>query len=169
MQVSTLSLWGAWAFGVVIGWIAYRTLRRTTDGPRIADLVTVIAALGGGTVVSTQFAEPDLFAMYGIGLMVGFFAYLITGSLMDRAARKADQRALAQAPVPQQGQEPQPPRTPGEPTPQVTAGATQQAPGEPTPQPTGAPAPQAPAPAPQMAAGPRTGHWMGDKPERRGR
>lgn len=160
MQVSTLSLWGAWAFGVVIGWIAYRTLRRTVDGPRIADLVTVIAALGGGTVVSTQFAEPDLFAMYGIGLMVGFFAYLIVGSLMDRAARKADQRALAQAPVPQQGQEPQPPRAPGEPTPQVTAGATQQTPGE--------PAPQAPAPVPQIAAGPRTGNWLGDKPERRG-
>ncbi|MCX4735361.1 hypothetical protein [Streptomyces sp. NBC_01363] len=153
MQVSTLSLWGAWAFGVVIGWIAYRTLRRTTDGPRIADLVTVIAALGGGTVVSTQFAEPDLFAMYGIGLMVGFFAYLITGSLVDRAARKADQRALIQTPVPQQGQEPQLPRTPG----------------EPTPPPTGAPAPQAPAPVPQITAGPRTGRWMGDKPERRGR
>ncbi|MGQ4487869.1 hypothetical protein LRE75_07345 [Streptomyces sp. 372A] len=169
MQVSTLSLWGAWAFGVVIGWIAYRTLRRTTDGPRIADLVTVIAALGGGTVVSTQFAEPDLFAMYGIGLLVGFFAYLVTGSLMDRAARKADQRALAQAPVPQQGQGPQPPQPPGEPTPQVTAGAPQQAPGEPTPQPTGAPPSQAPGPVPQVAAGPRTGHWLGDKPERRGR
>lgn len=101
MQISTLSLWGALAFGLVIGWIAYRTLRRSA-APRIADLVTVIAALGGGVVVNTQFAEPDLFAMYGIGLAVGFFGYFVVGSLVDRSERKADAAAELASSTPTQ-------------------------------------------------------------------
>jgi NhaP-type Na+/H+ or K+/H+ antiporter len=90
--VTTLSLWGSGAFGLVIGWIAYRTLRRTADAPRLADLVTVIAALGGGAVINARFAEPDLFAAYGIGLAAGFFAYLVVAYLMERSDRKADAR-----------------------------------------------------------------------------
>ncbi|NED81154.1 hypothetical protein G3I76_13790 [Streptomyces sp. SID11233] len=119
MQISTLSLWGAFSFGVVIGWIAYRTLRRSPDAPRVADLLTIIAALGGGTVIGTQFGEPDLFAMYGIGLAAGFFVYLILSSLVDRAERKADERALALSLV-----SPQPPsqaQAPGETVPQAAA------------------------------------------------
>lgn len=92
MQVSMLSLWGAGAFGAVIGWIAYRTLRRADGGSRIADLVTVIAALGGGAVVNNQFAEPDLFATYGIGLFAGFFGYFVAGLLVDRSERRAKKR-----------------------------------------------------------------------------
>lgn len=85
MQVSMLGLWGAGAFGAVIGWIAYRTLRRAAEGSRIADLVTVVAALGGGAVVNNQFAEPDLFAAYGLGLFVGFFGYFVVGWRLDRS------------------------------------------------------------------------------------
>ncbi|MFJ9740658.1 hypothetical protein [Streptomyces sp. NPDC101166] len=91
-QVSDLSLWGAGAFGLVIGWIAYRTLRRS-EGSRISDLVTVIAALGGGAVVNTQFAEPDLFAAYGLGLAAGFIGYFVVAWLVDRSERKADAAA----------------------------------------------------------------------------
>lgn len=50
---------GAGAFGAVIGWIAYRTLWRANGGSRIADLVTIIAALGGAAVVNNQFAEEE--------------------------------------------------------------------------------------------------------------
>ncbi|MFC8716021.1 hypothetical protein [Kitasatospora sp. NPDC057198] len=85
MQVSTLSLWGAGAFGAVIGWIAYRTLRRNTKATTLTDLVTVIMALGGGVVVNTKFADPDLFASYGIGLFAGFFGYFLVALLVDRA------------------------------------------------------------------------------------
>ncbi|MES4889607.1 hypothetical protein [Streptomyces sp. NPDC096012] len=92
--VTTLSLWGSGAFGLVIGWIAYRTLRRTADKPRLADLVTVIAALGGGAVVNARFAEPDLFAAYGIGLAAGFFAYLLVAYVLERSERK---KSAAQA------------------------------------------------------------------------
>ncbi|MFJ7325038.1 hypothetical protein ACIQVN_02150 [Streptomyces cyaneofuscatus] len=139
MQISTLSLWGACSFGVVIGWIAYRTLRRNPDAPRIADLLTIIAALGGGTVIGTQFGEPDLFAMYGIGLAVGFFAYLIVGSLVDRAARKTDERALALASVSPQSPSPSQPQS--QETPGPASGGT----------------------VPQAAAGSRPVHWLGDK------
>lgn len=89
------SLWGAGAFGAVIGWIAYRTLRRAANAPRITDLITVIAALGGGAVINTQFAEPDLFACYGIGLFAGFFAYFVVGLLVDRWERKAQAKREA--------------------------------------------------------------------------
>ncbi|MEU0401082.1 hypothetical protein ABZ318_12665 [Streptomyces sp. NPDC006197] len=106
MQVSTLSLWGAGAFGAVIGWIAYRTLRRAADGSKIADLVTVIAALGGGAVVNNQFAEPDLFAMYGIGLFAGFFGYFVVGLLVDRSEAKAKAKAGLRAEVPAQAEAP---------------------------------------------------------------
>jgi NhaP-type Na+/H+ or K+/H+ antiporter len=94
--VTTLSLWGSGAFGLVIGWIAYRTLRRTADKPRLADLVTVIAALGGGAVINARFAEPDLFAAYGIGLAAGFFAYLLVAYLMERSERRSAASAAPQ-------------------------------------------------------------------------
>ncbi|CCA59973.1 MULTISPECIES: hypothetical protein [Streptomyces] len=100
MQVSMLGLWGAGAFGAVIGWIAYRTLRRAAEGSRIADLVTVVAALGGGAVVNNQFAEPDLFAAYGLGLFVGFFGYFVVGWRLDRSeAARAKERLAAGVPA----------------------------------------------------------------------
>ncbi|MFF8381853.1 hypothetical protein ACF07V_37835 [Streptomyces sp. NPDC015661] len=99
MQISALSLWGAGAFGAVIGWIAYRTLRRAAGGSRIADLVTVIAALGGGAVVNNQFAEPDLFAAYGLGLFAGFFGYFVAGLLVDRSEARAKARPRAEVPA----------------------------------------------------------------------
>ncbi|MER5571677.1 hypothetical protein ABT083_36755 [Streptomyces goshikiensis] len=74
--MSVLSLVGAGVFGLVVGWITYRTLRRARDGAQIADLAAVVAAVGGGAVVNAQLAEPDLFAAYGIGLGFGFFSYL---------------------------------------------------------------------------------------------
>ncbi|MGE7384315.1 hypothetical protein ACQKM2_02260 [Streptomyces sp. NPDC004126] len=111
MQVSMLSLWGAGAFGAVIGWISYRTLRRAANAPRITDLITVIAALGGGAVINTQFAEPDLFACYGIGLFAGFFGYFAVGLLVDRSERNAlAKREAAVAQVPAQPAEPAPGR-----------------------------------------------------------
>ncbi|CAL9632596.1 hypothetical protein [Streptomyces sp. Tu 3180] len=98
MQHSVLSLVGSGCFGLVVGWIAYRTLRRS-EGSHISDLVTVVAALGGGVVVNTQFPEPDLFACYALGLAVGFFGYLIVAGLLNRAESK--RRAAQPAPQPE--------------------------------------------------------------------
>ncbi|MFJ1751351.1 hypothetical protein [Kitasatospora sp. NPDC088134] len=99
MQVSALSLWGAGMFGAVIGWIAYRTLRRNTKATTLTDLVTVIAALGGGVVINTKFAEPDLFASYGIGLFAGFFGYFVVALLVDRAEERSRTEPLPVQPL----------------------------------------------------------------------
>lgn len=98
-QYSVLSLVGAGCFGAVVGWIAYRTLRRS-EGSRISDLVTVVAALGGGVVINTRFPDPDLFACYSFGLAAGFFGYLGFAGLLNRAERK---RRAAQPVPPSEG------------------------------------------------------------------
>jgi len=73
---------GAAAFGVVIGWVTYRTLRRTTDKVGLSDLATVIGAVGGGAV--TQLFDDDaVFGWYAVGLAVGFFGYLVLALLIE--------------------------------------------------------------------------------------
>jgi hypothetical protein len=67
MSVDTV---GAFCFGLIIGWVTYRTLRRT--GETVA--VSNIAAVGGAAV--TGLFKGQLFGWYCIGLTVGFFGYL---------------------------------------------------------------------------------------------
>jgi len=67
---------GAFCFGLVVGWITYRTLRRREGTAALSDISTVIGAVGGAAVTTLFFSE-DLFGLYSIGLAVGFFAYLI--------------------------------------------------------------------------------------------
>jgi hypothetical protein len=67
---------GAFAFGLVIGWITYRTLRRKEGAAALSDIATVIAAVGGAAV-TTLFKRPELFGWYSTGLVIGFFLYLI--------------------------------------------------------------------------------------------
>jgi uncharacterized membrane protein YeaQ/YmgE (transglycosylase-associated protein family) len=69
---------GALGFGIVIGWVTYRTLRRRGEVVALSDIASVIGAVGGGWV-TTQFSTPLVFGWYCIGLFVGFFAYLILG------------------------------------------------------------------------------------------
>jgi uncharacterized membrane protein YeaQ/YmgE (transglycosylase-associated protein family) len=70
-----LSLVGALCFGVVVGWVTYRTLRRSqTNG--LSDIATVIGAIGGATVTALFTHESGDFGAYCIGLMIGFFGYL---------------------------------------------------------------------------------------------
>ncbi len=72
MSVSEI---GAVCFGLVVGWVTYRTLRRATEKVAISDVATVIGAVGGAAVTTT-FAGPELFGWYSIGLAAGFFGYL---------------------------------------------------------------------------------------------
>jgi hypothetical protein len=67
---------GAACFGLVIGWVTYRTLRRKEGSAALSDLATVIAAVGGG-VVTTLFKSGELFGYYSIGLAIGFFLYFM--------------------------------------------------------------------------------------------
>ncbi len=66
---------GAFCFGLVVGWITYRTLRRNAAAVGISDLASVIGAIGGAAV--TSLFEGNLFESYAVGLAVGFFAYLV--------------------------------------------------------------------------------------------
>jgi len=80
---------GALCFGVVVGWIVYRTLRRRTDSSALSDLATVIGAVGGAAVTAI-FKTETLFGFYSIGLASGFFVYLIT-SLIISGNKKVDE------------------------------------------------------------------------------
>jgi hypothetical protein len=67
---------GAVAFGLVVGWVTYRTLRRKEGVSALSDISSVIAAVGGGAVAAL-FKSSELFGFYAIGLAIGFFVYLI--------------------------------------------------------------------------------------------
>jgi ABC-type Co2+ transport system permease subunit len=69
---------GAVLFGVVIGWVTYRTLRRSGPGAKVSDLATVLGAVGGAAVTAI-FPSGSLFGWYSIGLAGGFFGYLVLG------------------------------------------------------------------------------------------
>lgn len=72
----TLELAGASCFGVVMGWVTYRTLRRK-QGAGLSDIASVLAAIGGATIVGLFPKEDGSFGCYAIGLAVGFFGYLM--------------------------------------------------------------------------------------------
>ena len=73
---------GALCFGLVVGWVVYRTLRRRGDQAALSDIATVIGAVGGG-VVTAIFKSENLFGWYSIGLAIGFFFYLIVMLFVD--------------------------------------------------------------------------------------
>ncbi len=75
----TLELWGSLLFGVVIGWVTYRTLRRQADKVGLSNIATVIGAVGGAAITGL-FKTPDTFGVYCIGLFAGFFSYLVLGN-----------------------------------------------------------------------------------------
>ena len=71
-----LELAGAVCFGMVIGFITYRTLRRSHETVSLSNIATVLGAVGGAAVAA-MFDDRQLFGAYCIGLAVGFFFYLI--------------------------------------------------------------------------------------------
>lgn len=74
-------LLGTLAFGVVIGWVTYRTLRRSSTGG-LSDIAAVIGAVGGGAITALFPVGSRAFNAYGIGLAIGFFLYLITATIL---------------------------------------------------------------------------------------
>jgi len=74
--------WGAFCFGLVIGWITYRTLRRKEGGAALSDISTVIGAIGGAAVLALF--PGDLFGTYAIGLAIGFFGYFLVGLFVGK-------------------------------------------------------------------------------------
>lgn len=64
---------GAVCFGIVVGYITYRTLVRKTDAA-ISDIAAVVAAIGGGVVVERfdSARGSDTFGWYSMGLLAGW-------------------------------------------------------------------------------------------------
>lgn len=77
LSASGLQLWGAFSFGVLIGWYVYYINRYRRGDVQLGDLVTLIGVLGGSAVLVLFPARTDLFGAYGIGLAVGFFGYFL--------------------------------------------------------------------------------------------
>jgi hypothetical protein len=80
-----MSYWGAFSFGLVIGFVTYRTLRHK-DVHKISDIAAVIAAVGGGAVLALFPASSNLFDGYAFGLATGFFFYLIASLIVGAIA-----------------------------------------------------------------------------------
>ncbi len=91
-----MAVLGAICFGLVIGWITFGLLRRRPSGGGpaggglaggglagggLAELAAVLAAVGGGLVVALL-DLADVFGGYAVGLVVGFFGYLVLVTLM---------------------------------------------------------------------------------------
>jgi|SRR5829696_995699 len=85
-----VSAFGAWCFGVVVGWITYRTLVRKEGGANISDIAAVVAAVGGGVITNLFVAGTLLFGWYSIGLTVGFFGYLISRQVWPEKVRPTE-------------------------------------------------------------------------------
>jgi len=76
-SASALQIWGAGAFGLLIGWYIYYINRHRKGDVQLGDLVTLIGVLGGGAILAIFPAKTDLFGAYGIGLAAGFFLYFL--------------------------------------------------------------------------------------------
>src|SRR6516162_4666907 len=81
--MENVPLWGALAFGAVIGWYLYFINRYRKGDVQIGDLTTVIGAIGGGALLklfggTSGDAATNLFGAYGIGIAVGFFGYFLS-------------------------------------------------------------------------------------------
>lgn len=81
---SLVQMLGAAGFGIIIGWYVYFINRYRKEDVQFSDIATVIGIIGGGAILALFPTGTDLFGAYGIGLFIGFFAYLITLSLQVR-------------------------------------------------------------------------------------
>ena len=69
---------GALLFGLVVGWVAYRTLRIRAGVYVLSDIATILEVVGSALAVALL-RNDALFGWYGLGLAVGFFAYFAIG------------------------------------------------------------------------------------------
>ncbi|MGI8685007.1 MAG: hypothetical protein ACR2MO_07960 [Acidimicrobiales bacterium] len=68
---------GAAGFGFLIGWNLYFVNRYRKGDVSLSDLAALVGAIGGTAVLALFPARTDLFGAYGIGLFLGFAAYLV--------------------------------------------------------------------------------------------
>lgn len=76
--MNSVAEYGAFGFGLVLGWFLYMVNRYRKGDMALGDLTTVLGAVGGAAVTSL-FGDTggSLFGAYGVGLATGFFAYFL--------------------------------------------------------------------------------------------
>ncbi len=84
-----LSIIGAFCFGLVVGWVTYRSLRHSLSNG-INDIAAVIGAVGGAAVTALFPQGTGAFGSYCIGLAIGFFGYLVTAVVLARRIGKLE-------------------------------------------------------------------------------
>ena len=77
MSASVVTSIGAVCFGIVIGYVTYRALARSTANASVSDLAAVVGAVGGAVVTGLFAPGTDLFGWYSIGLLLGMASYLL--------------------------------------------------------------------------------------------
>lgn len=90
---------GSVCFGLLVGYITYRTLARTADKTSISDLAAVIGAVGGGAVATIVKPQTDNFGWYAIGLLAGFIAYGVLFAAVNGKAEFAKVMGLPGRPA----------------------------------------------------------------------
>lgn len=84
---TALQLWGAGAFGAIIGWFVYYINRHRQENVSFSDLVTLLGIIGGTGILKLFPQSSDLFGAYGIGLAAGFFGYFFILFFLVAASR----------------------------------------------------------------------------------
>jgi hypothetical protein len=85
---------GPFWFGIVVGFITYRTLRHTTSAG-LNDIAAAISAIGGGAVLKLFPMNTASFDDYAFGLTIGFFFYLALSLIVAAAVSNSAEKATA--------------------------------------------------------------------------
>src|SRR4051794_24295199 len=95
---------GALCFGIVVGYVVYRSLARSGPTSSVSDIAAVTGAIGGG-IVTTVFdpTESDTFGYYSVGLLIGMVLYPIVVAIFGEkvSARTGGSVVLASDPTPE--------------------------------------------------------------------
>ncbi len=89
-EVPRVLIWGAGAFGAVIGWYVYFINRYRKDDVTLSDLVTLLGVIGGAAILNLFPAGTILFGAYGIGLAIGFFVYFLVLIILVGVSKNFD-------------------------------------------------------------------------------
>jgi hypothetical protein len=89
---------GAFFFGLLLGWILYRTLRLQAGANGVAEIASIIGALGGAAVLAL-FKSDVLFGWYATGLLIGFFVYFVLDLLLYGQQQSQPWRVVLVPPV----------------------------------------------------------------------
>jgi hypothetical protein len=71
-----MDVFGALVFGLVVGYITYRTLIHSKRSA-IGELSGVIATIGGGVVTAEFIGNNDAFGGYAVGLALSIASFMV--------------------------------------------------------------------------------------------